>query len=273
MKATPLAALHVLVTRPTPQQEELVAAIQAAHGQVLHLPLIEIRALDSQNEPTALINLIRNLNQFDILIFVSSNAVRHGVHWIRKYWPRFPQGIELVAIGPGTARELTVALDQKVLHAEAGSTSEDLLQLPVFTDVNGKRVGIVRGRGGRELLAQTLRDQDAIVEYMEVYTRQPVAYATEDFIRQLQRHQVNVLTVSSGESLQYLAELLGDNKGQMSLLPLLVPSQRVAEQAGSQGFAQIINTGGADVVSYMTALANLVDAASSDCEPGPHSQG
>lgn len=273
MNDTPLAALHVLVTRPTPQQEELVAAILAAQGQVLHLPLIEIRPLESRNTPAALIESIQNLNQFDILVFVSSNAVRHGVHLIEQYWPRFPEGIKLVAIGPGTARELTVALGQNVIHAEAGTTSEDLLQLPVFADVKGKRIGIVRGRGGRELLAQTLRDRSAEVEYIEVYTRQLVSYTTQDFIRQLLQHQVNVLTVSSGESLQYLAELLGDNKGQMSLLPLLVPSQRVAEQASSLGFARVINTGGADVVSFMIALANLVDAAPPECEPDPHSQG
>lgn len=259
-----LAALHVLVTRPAPQQRELVAAILAAQGHVLHLPLIEIRALDPEDAPAALIDSMQQLNQFNILIFVSSNAVRHGVSWIKQYWPQFPESIELVAIGPGTAGELKLALDWNVLHSAAGTTSEDLLQLPVFTDVKGKRIGIVRGHGGRELLAQTLRDRGAIVEYVEVYTRQPVPYATEEFIEQLHRQQVNVLTVSSGESLQYLAELLGDNKAQMSLLPLLVPSQRVAEQADALGFARVINTGGADAKSCMTALANLVGAGPED---------
>lgn len=252
-----LATLHVLVTRPSPQQKELVAAIEAANGHALHLPLIEIRNFTQQDKPADLVGKIQNLDNYQILIFVSANAVQHGVHWIEQYWPQFPAGIQLVAVGPATARALQTALQQDVVHAETGATSEDLLQLPVFTDVTGKRIGIVRGVGGRELLAQTLHKRGSIVDYIEVYERKQVPYQTQDFIAQLKTQNINVLTISSGESLQYLAALLGDNKAEMSLLPLLVPSPRVAEQARILGFTHVIQAPGADVASYMTVLADL----------------
>ncbi len=258
----PFAALHVLVTRPLPQQQDLVAAIEAASGHVLQLPLLDIKGLTTPDEPVGLIGKIQNLDNYRILIFVSTNAVRHGVYWIEQYWPQFPAGVQLVAIGPGTARALSAALGQHAIHSDAGTTSEDLLQLPVFTDVRDMRIGIVRGRGGRELLAQTLQDRGAVVDYLEVYERQLAPYVAQDFGRQLQTHAINVFTVSSGESMLYLAQLLRDNKAQMSLIPLLVPSQRVAEQASTAGFKRVINTGGADVASYMTALADLAGAAS-----------
>lgn len=256
-----LSALHVLVTRPLPQQQELVAAIKAASGHALHLPLIEIRGLTPNDKPAALIGKIQNLDNYHILIFVSINAVHHGVYWIEQYWPQFPVGIELVAIGPGTARALSAALDQPVIHSEAGMASEDLLRMSVFAEVAGRRIGIVRGQGGRELLAQSLRDRGAAVDYLEVYQRHPVQYADQVFHEALVAHAINVMTVSSGESLDYLAGLLGDNKAQMSLLPLLVPSPRVAEQAARLGFTHVIDAGGADVTAYMTALAGLASQA------------
>lgn len=252
-----LATLHVLVTRPLPQQQELVAAIEAAKGHALHLPLIEIKKFTPQQKPADLVGKIQNLDNYHILIFVSANAVRHGVYWIEQYWPQFPTGIRLVAIGPATGRALQEALQQEVVYAEAGATSEDLLQLPVFADVQGKRIGIVRGVGGRELLAQTLQKRGSVVDYVEVYERKMVPYQSGDFIDQLKAKNINVLTVSSGESLQYLAQLLGDNKAEMSLLPLLVPSPRVAEQAHFLGFNHVIQTRGADVDSYMRALSDL----------------
>lgn len=277
MSNVSLAALHVLVTRLASQpvlpsyspavsktapqqsleQQELVAAIEAAAGHALHLPLISIKRFTPQDKPSQLIGKIQNLDNYQILIFVSTNAVQHGVFWIEQYWPQFPVGIQLVAIGPATARALTAALHQDVVYADTGVTSEDLLQHPLFTDVQRKRIGIVRGVGGRELLAESLVLRGAVVDYLEVYERNLMPYPSRDFCEQLRMHGINVLTVSSGESLLHLAELLGDNKAELSLLPLVVPSQRVAEQARTLGFSHVIQAGGADVASTMTALKEL----------------
>ena len=49
--------------------------------------------------------------------------------------------------------------------------SEALLELPQLTDVNGRRVIIFRGDGGRELLGETLAARGASVEYVSCYRR------------------------------------------------------------------------------------------------------
>lgn len=257
MNASHLSPLRVLVTRPEPQQQELVAAIEAAAGHALHLPLIGINAVTPADNPGMLIQQIQQLDNYHILIFVSANAVTHGVAWIDRYWPQFPVGVQLVAIGPSTARQLETALGQPVVFAATGMTTEDLLELPVFADCADKRVAIFRGNGGRDLMAQTLTARGAVVEYLEVYRRQAVAYDPGAYASQINSHHINVLTVTSGESLQYLDQLLGDNKAEMSLLPLLVPSPRVAAQATDLGFQQVVDTGGADVASMMSALESI----------------
>lgn len=97
------------------------------------------------------------------------------------------------------------------------------------------------------------------MDYLEVYQRAPIHYETDEFYQRLKASSVNVLSVTSGESLDKLLAILGDNKGELSLLPLLVPSSRVAEQAQRAGFGTVIDVRGADESSFITALESLAD--------------
>ena len=258
MSSRALAGLKVLVTRPSPQQRALVNAIEMAAGKAIHLPLIEIKPLVDAGTIKTVQAKIQVLDNYHILIFISTNAARYGAEWIDRYWPEFPVGIAVIAIGPSTAAAVTTALNCEVISAAAGMTSEDLLKLPVLIRVDKKRVGIFRGRGGRELLAETLLLRGAKVDYFEVYERCTIPYEAEEFYQQLQSNSVNVITLTSTESLNRLLELLGDNKQEMSLLPLLVPSARIAEQARQAGFKRVVNTQGADEVAFMAALRSLI---------------
>ena len=78
MNSESLAGLIVLVTRPLPQQKTYVDAIEACAGKAISLPLIEINPLTDLAEIDLVKSKIQNLDSFDILIFVSINAVTHG---------------------------------------------------------------------------------------------------------------------------------------------------------------------------------------------------
>ncbi|PCJ28255.1 MAG: uroporphyrinogen-III synthase [SAR86 cluster bacterium] len=254
MIADSLADVHVLITRPAKQQESLRAAIEAAGGKVLSLPLIDIQPLQLKDEIQAVRDKVQSLDSYQILIFVSSNAARFGAELIASYWPQFPLELSVVATGPSTASSLHELLDCDVILPSCGMTSEDVLELPLLNDVKDKKIGIVRGNGGRELMAETLLGRGAQVDYLEAYTRVAIDYDTKQFNQQLETHRVNVLTVTSSESLNRLQLMLADNKEEMSLLPLLVPSERVAQQARAAGFSEVVNANGADTVSFLAAL-------------------
>ena len=89
---------------------------------------------------------------------------------------KIPEIIKVIAIGPTTARAVSDLFGCTVIHSDVGVTSEDLLSLPELEEIAGKQIGILRGKGGRELLAAELRERGAVVDYFEVYRRKIHAY-------------------------------------------------------------------------------------------------
>ncbi len=258
-----LAGLSILVTRPMRQQQSLCGKIIAAGGKPISFPLIDISPLEDSSEIRAAKQAIQDLDQFSALIFVSSNAASFGGELIDNYWPQFPVGVEVIAIGKTTAEAIGARLTCRVTNPDQGSDSEAVLALPVLQAVANKKIGIVRGQGGRELLATTLQERGAEVCYIEVYRRVSVPHTAAEISAIVNENSCDVITVHSGESLQILADQSGDNIDQITLLPLLVPSQRVAGQARQLGFTNVECTNGADDEAMLSTLQQLSSRADS----------
>ena len=96
--------------------------------------------------------------------------------------------------------------------------------------ITGERVLILRGVGGRETLAQTLRARGAEVDYGECYRRvRPQLSAAERAA--LWQPPADAVCVNSGETLANLWDYLPEPARQLyHRLPLLVPGERVAER-------------------------------------------
>ncbi|MEM8814718.1 MAG: uroporphyrinogen-III synthase [Pseudomonadota bacterium] len=211
----------VLLTRPVGQQEALASRLRAAGATVVSFPVIEIVP---RAEAVAAAEA-RELDDAAVSIYVSSNAVAHGI--------AYGSG-KLAAIGPATAAAIEAAGRQVQLRADTGFSSEDLLALPELKDVKGQTVRIVRGSRGRELLAQTLKSRGARVQYLGVYDRRLPDYSSAA-IEQLESRwrggEIDVILAMSVESFDNLLELLPE-----SLLPelnearLVTPTARVLKE-------------------------------------------
>jgi uroporphyrinogen-III synthase len=218
-----LAGIGVLVTRPRRQAIELVELINAHGGAAIEFPVIEILPRDKH-----LIDAAANdLPDPDIAIFVSRNAVENGL--------AYSAAARTAVIGPATAAALESAGRGVDIAPADGYDSEHLLEEPELRDVRDKRVRIIRGVGGRELLGDTLRDRGARVDYLEVYERVPPEYSAEqmaDLEQQWRAGAVNVVTVMSVESLNNLVSLLPQWCGTALGNTLLVtPAARVIQEA------------------------------------------
>ena len=157
-----LKGLKVLVTRPKDQAQHLCELITQLDGKAIAFPVIEIVESDEKKWPRL------NLDTVDMIIFVSRNAVSGFINGFKL---PIPDRIQLVSIGAGSAQSMQEHGLHVDIQPEQSIGSEGLLLMPDLTVMSGKRVLIVRGQGGRELLADTLRQRGAIVSYLEVYQR------------------------------------------------------------------------------------------------------
>lgn len=239
----PLQGTGVVVTRPADQARQLARMIAAAGGEAILFPALEI--LDAA-DLRPLHALIGRLDEFDCAIFISPTAVSKAMNLIHARRELPPQ-LAIAAIGKGSRRELERCGVKQVLAPLQQFDSEGLLALPQFQDMRGKRVVIFRGEGGRELLGDTLRARGAQVEYAECYRRGKPGLDAAPLLHRWARGEIHAVTVTSGESLHNLFELLG-KLGQQWLkkTPLFVPHPRIAETARGLGVEQVVVTAPGD---------------------------
>lgn len=232
-----LEGKQILVTRPVHQAENLVMLLESAGATAIRLPTI---AIEEQANNRHIKATLANISQFDWVIFISANAVNFALHANGGKIPGL-NDVRVVAIGKASANALKIQGIAVSLSPENGFSSETLLVSRSLQDIKGQRFLIVRGEGGRELLAMTLRDRGAHVEYLEVYRRVVPAIDCSAVALMLAKNKLNVITVSSGEILQNLLFMLGEKThAALRELPLVVVSDRVRQIAANMGFKRII---------------------------------
>lgn len=234
-QAGALAGTHVLVTRPAHQADALCGMIAAAGGTAIRLPAIEIAG---PADPAAVAAILARLSEFDIAVFVSPNAVERTLALLaeRGGWPG---GLRVAAVGQGSATALArhgIAID---ICPGTRFDSEGLLAEPALNDVDGLRVVILRGDGGRGLLAGTLRARGATVEYAEVYRRVIPAGAAAELRRIAAGGPVDAIVVTSNEGLHNLDRIAGSMlRDWLRARQLVVISTRAAVLAAELGFTR-----------------------------------
>jgi uroporphyrinogen-III synthase len=220
----------VVITRPQPQGKSLAQKLNALGIRPILFPTMEIAPLPDNQK---LIRQITALNQWDLLIFISRSAVHYSGKWINQYWPLLPQWTKVAAIGKGTADALAdIGITVDYLPAPPYS-SESLLALPRFRQTSGEKIAIVRGQGGRELLATTLEKRGAKVDYIESYARLCPKVTTEWLLAQ----EPNWIITTSGEGLGNLYAMTPTTlRSQLLRCRLIVVGHRMAQLAQSLGF-------------------------------------
>jgi uroporphyrinogen-III synthase len=148
----------------------LVRRIASAGGHAFAFPAIAVQAIEPSPAMIAQLNAIA---RYDLVIFISPNAVRFALPWMGA--KSRSSAMRLAATGVGTARALAAAGLKPYAVPTRGSGSEALLLLPELQQLADQSVLVVRGEGGRERLAETLRARGAQVDYAEVYQRLPPA--------------------------------------------------------------------------------------------------
>lgn len=241
----PLAGKTIVVTRPLAQAGPLAEAIAALGGEPLLFPLLEISpAADLQ----PLHEAAARIGDYALAVFISPNAVDYALPVILSNGP-WPAGLQPAAVGQGTVKTLLAQGIGGCVAPTERFDSEALLALPALAAerVAGRRIAIFRGDGGRELLADTLRERGATVDCIPCYRRSGPAGGLAPLLAAWRAGRLDALTVSSSEGLRYLVDLLdAEGFGFLAATPVFVPHARIAENARALGLGKVVLTAPAD---------------------------
>jgi uroporphyrinogen-III synthase len=248
----------VVITRPLAQCQPLADGVAALGREAVVLPLLEILPLP---DTSALREALADLGGYAMVAFVSPNAIDAAFAHIQQW----PDGVALAVIGEASrARLATHGLHDGNAtifspHDLTRSDSEHLLASLDLAALAGRRVLLVRGETGRELIGDGLRAAGAEVTVVAAYRRRVPAMtpALADRLRQLLTRQ-NDWIITSSEALRGLLGLLeqlddGAAVVKMQQQHVIVPHARIAETATTLGLTRLTLAGSGDA-SLLAAL-------------------
>ncbi|GAA0287782.1 MULTISPECIES: uroporphyrinogen-III synthase [Pseudomonas] len=244
---------RLLLTRPAEESAALATVLSDVGIYSSSLPLLDIEPLPITPDQQA---LLRDLGRYCAVIVVSKPAARLALQQLDRHWSEVPW----FSVGAATAQVLA---DQgyTVHYPHTGDDSEALLELPALREAIARpdaRVLILRGEGGRELLAERLRERGASVDYLELYRRFLPTYDTGVLMQRIQLERLNGVVVSSGQGFLHLQALAGADWPEVAQLPLFVPSPRVQEMARAAGAEKVVDCRGASAAALLVALGGYV---------------
>lgn len=203
--------MRLIVTRPQPQADAWVARLKEAGFDAAALPLLRTEPSDEPAAPTAQAAFAAA----DGIVFVSPAAVAHGFAAAGGALSPWPAPRWAAAPGPGTAERLVAAGVPPACIVEpdpdAGQFDSEALWQRLHARVAaGSRVVIVRGDGGRDWLADTMRAAGADVRFVAAYRRaapRPSAAEQALLAAALAEPARHLWLFSSSEAIDHLAAL------------------------------------------------------------------
>jgi uroporphyrinogen-III synthase len=236
----PLDGVGVIVTRPQRQAAGLARRLAAVGATPLIWPAIVI--LPPQDR-TQLDAAHAALSSYDIAVFVSANAVEYGVPDAANW----PSALRVFAPGPGTAEALAAVGVTGVRIPVTTFDSEGLLALPELERVDGARVVIFRGQGGREMLGSTLAQRGAHVDYVSCYRRTAPSSGAQGLLEAMRKGRAHAITLSSAEGIDNLLGAAGiEGRTLLERIPAFVPHPRIAKHARLVGLPVVTTAAGGD---------------------------
>lgn len=237
-----LAEVGVLITRPAGQAGQLAELVAAAGGKPVLFPALEIEPLEGMENRSPLNAPLH----FDLLIFVSPNAVRVAMPHIRRQGG-IAAGARVAAVGPGTVAELKKSGVRNIISPRSGFDSEALIRELSSLALEGSRALIIRGQGGRELLGETLRLRGIEVTILECYRRKKPDADFNELLAWRSKGGLRACVATSSAIVVNLFSMAGDaGRSWLSGTTFFVSHPRVAATAISCGVRQVIVAGVGD---------------------------
>ncbi len=229
----PLFGQRIVVTRPSEESERSAADLEGLGAEVLLAPMVTIGPpADFQPLDSA----IDRLDQFDWLVFTSSNGVRAFLDRldVRGHDLRAIGHLKLAVIGPTTAEALAFYRLKADLVPEA-YRSEALAEA-LTERARGQRLLLARADRGRAILKEAL-EEVAEVEQVAVYSNRDATMIAPEIVARMIDGTVDWITLTSPAITERLHALMPKSARQlvgttMNLVSLSPVTTAAAEKVG-----------------------------------------
>ncbi|OHU97968.1 hypothetical protein BIW53_00120 [Pseudoalteromonas byunsanensis] len=154
--------MRIAITRPEGKGLQLSQLLDKQGIYNVRTPVLRIESCALSASQLA------PLDDADIIVFISQDAVKQLAAQVDS----LPANAQLFTVGEQTASAVKDCFSRSAV-APVQQDSEGLLALPQLQHLDSKQVVLVKGRGGRTLLAKTFKQRGAILNMCAVYQRVP----------------------------------------------------------------------------------------------------
>jgi len=215
-ESRPLFGKKIMVTRPDDQAAVFISTLSELGAECLLFPAITILPPASWKE---LDKAIKSLSRYDWILFTSVNGVKYFFKRLKlqKKDTRYLNGINIGAIGPGTAAALIdkginpdLIPDQYWAEGVVEGLKKSLLV--------GKRILLPRPVIARDYIPKKLTELGAIVDVIEAYQTVKPDYSQHQLSMLFKDSVIDMMTFTSPSTVDNFLALL---KGQSIFKELL----------------------------------------------------
>ena len=244
----------IVITRPSGQARQLSEALQTSllnsgltnetSPRMITLPLLTIAP---KSDDVLVKQITEALKTADLAIFVSPNAIECTMRLLEQSWQDLSDKPVPVGVMGGSSM---AALKNHSIGIETAPTQVILPQSKSQWDSEGlwtelqklnwdwssQKVIIFKGEGGRDWLAETLKNAGAQIEAFSVYARVPLDFNSPAWsdIHEMDFSQ-SLWLLTSSEAVRYL----GQAQLPLHLATAICPHHNIADAAEQIGFGEV----------------------------------
>ncbi len=233
----PLLGKRIIVTRAREQASDLVEKLTDLGAHCIECPTIKVVP---PNDWSLLDEAIRNLADYDWIVFTSVNGVRFFFDRLFEtgFDARAFGGLRTAAIGPATAGRLFDFGIRTDIIPET-FRAESVVAAFEKEEIAGKKVLLPRAAEARPVLPVELRKMGAAVDEIITYHTDPDTSGRETLLRELEAGRVDLVTFTSSSTVRNFKSLLPEDEdlaGLMKGVTVACIGPITAETAQELGF-------------------------------------
>ncbi|MBD1582687.1 uroporphyrinogen-III C-methyltransferase [Pseudoalteromonas sp. S16_S37] len=182
--------MRIAITRPEGKGLELAKLLSQQGIFNLHTPILRIEPCQLSSSQLA------PIQDADIIVFISQDSVKQLAVQIDS----LPATAQLFAVGEQTANAIQSCFSRKAIVPKQRD-SEGLLALAPLQQLESKQVVLVKGQGGRPLLAKTFKQRGAILNVCAVYKRVAQHDTSDGWLDHWRSEQIDGIVVTSNATI------------------------------------------------------------------------